>query len=419
MSFCQLHLHTHLGSSLDGIGSSEQYAQKASSLGHKAMAITDHGKMSGVFEHYKSCKKYGIKPIIGVEAYITDNLMSLNEKNKRERTKSYHLNIYAKNVEGYKNLLKLNYFSMKDEEHFYYNNRILLSELIENKNGLIITSGCSNSPINIRIQKGEIEEAKKIFDVLYDEFKEDFYGEIQLNEFSKKNSKEGFQEIINEYILKWSKEKGVKNVLCGDVHYLNKGEDKVQTLSIAIRNKQTINNLTFELESKNLYYHDLKDYIDFNEEFGYNYKKEDIISWCKNTMEVADKVEDDIIKERDRIYLPKITEDDEKELIISSVEGLKRKFNGKVPNEYTKRLKYELDTIIRKGFASYMLLMRDIFTFAKKEKLYYGVGRGSAAGSLVAYSLGVTTIDPIKFGLLFERFVSQSRSPDVCYNYFK
>ena len=421
-SFCQLHLHTHVGSSLDGVASSEDYAQKAKSLGHPALAITEHGKMSSIYEHFTACKKHGIKPIFGVEAYVTNELITINDKGKRERTKAYHINLYAKNKIGYSNLLKLNYLSMSNEEHFYYFNRVLLEEIFQHKEGLMITSGCANSPINFRIREGQLDEAKKIFDRIYDEFGNDFYGEIQLNEFSKANSEEGMQEIINYYIIKWSKEKGMDIVITGDVHYLNPGENNIQTLSIAIRNKQTINNMSFEIESKNLYYHDIKDYIKFNEEFEYGYSESEIIEWAENTIKFADKIEENIISERNRIYLPKLTDDDDKEIVRIAIKKITEKFGkesfDEIPEEYSKRLKYELEVIIRKGFSSYMLVLEDVFNYVKENELYYGVARGSAGGSLVAYALGITSLDPIRFGLLFERFLSAERSPDFVYNYF-
>jgi len=365
---------------LDAIASSEDYAQKARSLGHPALAITEHGKMSSVHEHYMACKKHGIKPIFGVEAYVADELITMNDKGKRERTKAYHINLYAKNKVGYKNLLKLNYISMSDDDHFYYFNRVLLEEIYKHKEGLMITSGCANSPINFRIRQGDLDGAKKIFDRIYDEFGNDFYGEIQMNEFSKANSDDGMQEIINSYIIKWSKEKGMDIIITGDVHYLNPGEGQIQTLSIAIRNKQTINNLTFEIESKNLYYHDIEDYIKFNKEFSYNYNESDILEWAGNTVKFADKIEDNIIEERKRIFLPHMTEDDDREIIKIATKNLMQKFGkdkfNEIPKEYQDRLKLELEVINRKGFSSYMLLLEDVFNHVKEEGLFYGPARG-------------------------------------------
>lgn len=419
-----LHLHTHIGSRLDGIASSEEYAERAKRFGHKALAVTDHGKLSSFFEHQQACKKFDIKPIFGVEQYITDRLVT-NEikagKEKRVRGINYHLILLAKNEIGYKNILKLNYISMKDEEHFYYFNRITLDELIEHKDGIIITTGCMNSPINRRIREGKTEEAKKIFDRLYNEFGEDFYGEIQLNEFSKAKSESGEQELCNAKIIEWSEEKNVTVVTGGDVHYLEKGQDTVQTISIAIRNKTDIDNLSFEIESKNLYFHDLKDYIDFNKDFGYGYTNEQIIKWVSNTDLIANKCNYEI-PERDRIYLPNITEDDDSALITKSIEGLCKIFNVKelkdVSKEYSDQLKKELEIIIRKGFASYLLILEDAFRFAEECAYYRGPSRGSAGGSLVCYALGITTLDPIKYNLIFERFISEARSIDMVYDYY-
>ena len=422
MGFCQTHLHTHIGSQLDAIAGPEEYAEKAYSLGHPALAITEHGKMSSTYEHFLACKKYGLKPIFGVESYVTDELEVYDAKGKRQRTKNYHINLFAKNKVGFSNLLKLNYISMSDDSHFYYTNRLTLDEIIQFKEGLMITTGCGNSPINVRIANDEIEEAKQIFDKLYNEFQDNMFGEVQLNEFTYSNSESGFQEKINEKIIEWSREKGIPIILAGDVHYLNPNEGQIQTLSIAIRNKQTINNLNFEIESKHLYYHDIKDYIDFNTKFGYNYKEKEIIEWCENTMLLANKVENDILEERKRMYIPTITEDDDKNLVKYSMDLLPKKFDLEdfkdLPEEYKKRLKTELEVIIRKGFSSYMLLWKEIFDFVDEKGYYKGVGRGSACGSLVAYALGITTIDPIKFDLLFERFLSQERTKDVVYNYF-
>ncbi len=151
MSYSHLHLHTHMGSTLDGIGSSEQYAKLAKELGHPAIAITDHGKMNGHYEHYLACKKYGIKPIFGVEAYVEFELERteiVKEKEKRVRNKNMHLVLLAKNEIGYHNLLKLNYISNSDERHYYYKNHILLKELFKHKEGIIIGTACMGSPFS-------------------------------------------------------------------------------------------------------------------------------------------------------------------------------------------------------------------------------------------------------------------------------
>lgn len=416
--FTQLHIHTDLGSLLDAIASSESYAEKAYALGHKSLAITDHGKMTGVFAHQQACDKYGIKPIFGVEAYLVDNLVSLDDKDKRIRDKTNHLILLAKNETGYKNLLRLNYMSMKDEEHFYYNNRITQEELFKYGDGLMVGTACLGSKWGRLLRGGREEEAVKLYTEFLDRFKDDFYTEVQLNEltYEMDELKEG-QKTVNDFLIDLANKHGVPIVLTGDVHYLNKGQDELQTISIAIRNKDTIDNLTFELESKHLWYHTEEDYYNFNKEFGYNYPTESIFEWMNNTQIIADKC-NYRIPERNRMYIPRVSENDEETLVKLATASFKEKFGNKPPEEYRKRFSNELEILLRKGFSSYVLILKDVIDFVLKEGYMVAPGRGSAAGSLVLYLLGVTTIDPIKYGLLFERFLSDARCVDVVYNYF-
>jgi DNA polymerase III subunit alpha len=399
----------------------EEYAQKAKSMGHKALAVTDHGKLTAFYEHQLACEKYGIKPIFGVEAYITEKLEVYNEKEKRLRTPNNHIILLAKNETGYKNLLYLNYLSHKDTEHFYYFNRISIDELFEYKDGLIVTTACMKSPFGEKILNDDLEGAELLFKRFKDEFGDDFYTEIQLNEFSKENEENNAQWKINTHLLEFSEKYDVKKIIGGDVHYLNKGDDKLQSISIAIRNKEALNDMSFEIESKNLYYHDVEDFVKFNKEFGYNYKNSDIIEWCHNTVEIADKC-NYLMPKRKRMYLPKLTEDDDYLLIEKAKEGLVKKLKvdsyKEVPEEYKKRLNKEAELVIRKGFSSYMMILWDLFRHLKRVGVFRSSARGSAGGSLLAYSLDITTLDPIKYGLIFERFLSNERTVDYVYNYF-
>ncbi|MFW6225633.1 MAG: hypothetical protein ACOC3V_01575, partial [bacterium] len=210
-------------------------------------------------------------------------------------------------------------------------------------------------------------------------------------------------------------------VLTGDVHYDLTGKDQIQTLAIAIRNRDKIDNLKFQLESKNLYYHDIDDYKKFNEEWEYGYTNEQIEEWCANTVKIADRI-NYLIPERKNLILPILTDDDDAQLIIKSKKGLQKRFNVKnyedIPENYRERLKTELEVILRKGFSSYILILEDIFSFIKEKEILRGPSRGSGGGSLVLYSLDITTLDPIKYGLIFERFLSANRTPDVIYDWF-
>jgi DNA polymerase-3 subunit alpha len=284
-----------------------------------------------------------------------------------------------------------------------------------------VGTGCFANPVISALRKGEVEKAEKVFNTLLDIFKDRFYIEVQLNELNHKVDElnEG-QKTANNFMVGLGKKYGVPVVLTGDVHYLEKGHDKLQTLAIAIRDKTTIDNLQFEFESKELYYHDTKDFLDFNERFGYNYPKESIMEWLKNSEYIAEKCNYQI-PEREKMYLPKISTDDDKTLIEHGKKGLEARFNtswDNIPTEYRKRLEMELEIIIRKGFASYFLIVDEITQFSIKEDIYGRIGRGSVGGSLLAYALGVHNLDPIKYGLLFERFISEQRCPDLVLDYF-
>jgi len=423
MGFSHLHVHTHLGSHLDGIGSSEQYAALAKKYGHKALAITDHGKMNGIYEHHLACKRNGIKPIYGVEMYVEFKLVREDkEKKKRTKNKNMHLVLLAENEIGYKNILKLNYISNKDKEHFYYRNMITIKELFENKEGVIVGTACMASPFATLLRMGKKEESERLFKKFKDELGDNFYVEVQFNEITKKiDELEEGQKTINDWLIHLANKYNVPIVLTGDVHYPEKGQDEIQTLAIAISRGVKLKDLTWELESKNLYYTDLNDFKEFNKRWGYNYKESDIEEWYNNTDKIVEKCNYEI-KERNKMFLPKLTDDDDKALITKSREGLMKRFNvnnwEEIPLEYRKRLTHELEILIRKGFSNYIMILWDIYDYANREGIIYGPGRGSAASSLVLYSLYVTHLDPIEYKLMFERFLSDERSVDVVYDYF-
>jgi len=425
MSYSHLHIHTSIGSMLDGIGSSEQYAALAKEMGHTSLAITDHGKMNGHYEHYLACKKYGIKPIYGVEAYVEFQLERYKEvkgKQKRQRNKNMHLVLLAKNDIGYKNLLKLNYLSNSDTKHYYYKNHITLKELFEHKEGIIVGTACMGSPFaKLYREEGE-EKSEKLFKLFVDNFGDDFYTEIQLNEITHEidNFKEG-QKSVNEWMLKLANKYNVLVVLTGDVHYAKPGMAKIQTLAIAISRGVTLDEMDWELEGKSLFYMDVSDYYKFNKDWDYKYTDTELNEWCNNSQVIANKCNYKF-KERNRLILPSFSNDDDKLLVEESKKGLMEKLNintwDKIPSEYRKRLTKELEILLRKGFASYIMILWDVFNFSKQEEIMRGPARGSGASSLVLYSLDITTLDPIKYKLIFERFLNNERSVDVVFDYW-
>jgi DNA polymerase-3 subunit alpha len=426
-NYTHLHVHTHVGSTLDGIGSSEQYASLAKEMGHTALAITDHGKMNGHYDHFLACKKHGIKPIFGVEAYVEFELERYEEKKgkqKRQRNKNMHLVLLAKNEIGYKNLLKLNYKSNADDKHFYYRNQITIQELFEHKEGIIVGSACMGSPFARLYRDGEegIEKSEKLFKLFVNQFGDDFYAELQMNEITHSidNFEKG-QISVNEWIISLAKKYNVPITLTGDVHYSKPGLDKIQTLAIAISRGVTLDELDWELEGKSLFYMDTPDFHKFSKDWGYDYTTEEIDEWCNNTTLIADKCSYQF-KERNRLILPTLTDNDDSLLIEESKKGLAKKLNvetcEEIPTEYKKRLVKELEILLRKGFASYIMILWDVFNFSKREEIMRGVARGSGGGSLTLYALDITAIDPIYYGLIFERFLSDERSVDVVYDYF-
>lgn len=413
MSFVHLHLHAHLGSRLDGISSSEDYCKKALEYNHPAIAITDHGRLNGIYEHQEVCLKNNIKPIIGMEMYLANELEKYEVsrgKERRVRTRNSHIILLAKNKTGYENLLYLNYLSMKDATHFYYNPRITQEELFEHSEGIVVGTACLANPFISLLRGGKVREAVSRFSKYVNVFKDDFFVELQINELTHSIDELNLgQKTANDFMIRLANKFGIPIVFTGDVHYAEQGQDKLQTLSIAIRDKATIDNLQFELESKELFYHDVKDFIDFNERWRYGYSKDDIFSWCHNTKIIADKC-DFLIPKRKRLHLPKTSENDDKKLINFSMEGLRDKFKveeyKEVPKEYRKRLEMELEVIMRKGFSSYCLILEDIYKYADNEKIYKGPARGCfTKNNLVKMSDGsYKKISMVKVGdLVFSR----------------
>lgn len=416
-------LHQHSVYSLyDGLGRPVDYVKKAVEYGHKAMAITDHGRMGGLIDHRDECLKNGIKPITGIEAYVTNLLVTLDgDKRKRKRTKNNHVILLAKNKIGYQNLLKLNYLSNVDENHFYYNPRISFEELFENSEGIICGTACLASAFSNLLKLDRMEQADEMFLRYLEVFKDNLYAEIQLNEV---NTDEGGylkrgQITYNNWLIERATRNGVPIVVSGDVHYAEKTGWKVQELSFNLRGEKEADE---EFVCKSLYYHNSDDFIRFNKEFGYNYPEADLKSWISNSCYIADKI-DFIIPERDRMILPRMAYDEEETLVKKIKVGLCEHFKTEtfeeIPKEYLDRVNTEITLIMKKGISRYFLIIEDICNYADRESISRNAGRGSVGGSLVACALGITKwcLDPIKNNLLFERFISETRLPDAIIDY--
>lgn len=421
-----LHLHTQY-SLLDGVSKAEEYVKLAKEYGHPAMAITDHGNLSGTFEFWKKCKAGGVKPIIGMEAYVNDKQGDFEEK-KYEGGNS-HQSILVMNNDGYVNLNRLAYRSY--DEGFYKRGRIKTEWLFEHKSGLFITTSCAVSNMSKLVREGKESEAEEYLKSLMREFGDNMAAELQFNEFDG-------QKIYNNWLLKMIKKYSLMPILTNDVHYAFKEDAELQDTLIAINQHSKLGQ-AFKLNTRNLYYANADDFHEFNKKFGFNYPEKFIDLCLDNTLKVAEKCnfEFETGKEKYPRYeaSPEVFDyfktNDTKEIITRlSNAKLKQKINKyketgivqvtpEKEKEYYDRLKYELEVIDSKHMLDYFLVNWEIVKFCKDNDVSTGPGRGSAAGSLLSWALDITKIDPIRFNLYFERFLNPTRKslPDLDIDY--
>ena len=419
MSFTHLHVHSYY-SLMDGLNSPAELAQAAKDAGQEYLAITDHGTLSSHREMQIACKEIGIKPILGVEAYIspTDRFDRSSKTDKSIQAYN-HIILLAKNKKGLTNINTLQEIAWN--EGFYHKPRIDREVLNEYHEGIIVLSGCLNGIVSKAIEKQEFSEAKLLLKNFKQTFGEDFYVEVQSH-----NPKE-----INEKLLELADELGIKAVATGDAHFA-KGEDKVLEEAMLIlstspkadkeadfdmsRNmKNMIDRFNYLYPDRRISFQNYNLFIQTREEIEADFKKAGInrTDIFDNTMEVASKIgEYDFYQGLDLLPVPKTDADDKLSQMAS--EGLKR-LNLDKDKVYIDRLNEELEIIKSKSFASYFLVVADMINWAKTNNIMVGPGRGSAAGSLVCYSLGITDVDPIEYDLLFFRFINPERNdfPDI------
>ena len=409
MSFVHLHNHTHY-SLLDAMTIPEQLVIAAKENGHPAVALSDHGVMFGTVEFYKAAKKHGIKPIIGMEAYIANGSRHDKDAMKAgvKRKNYYHILLHAKNEVGYKNLVKLT--SYAHTEGFYYKPRIDKELLEKHKEGLICTSACMGSMVNQHLLDGNIELAYEEAKFYKELFGDDFYVEIQ-NHFLEKD------KMILEHAPKMAKMFDAKLVATNDIHYLKREHAIAHNVLLHIRDTSAAN--AGKTDIHKLRYGKDQFYYKSTEEMQELFK--DHPEAISNTLEVADKCNFEL--QLGKIFMPsyEIPKESKAETLEAYLEELtiemlaKRFDDGIIPDEYMERAKYELGVINDMGFPGYFLIVYDFINAARERNVPVGPGRGSAAGSLVAYALKITNVDPIKYDLLFERFLNPERvsMPDV------
>jgi DNA polymerase-3 subunit alpha len=395
--FVHLHVHTNY-SLLDGACDMDKLAKRLSELGMESVAITDHGVMYGVVDFYKTMRSYGIKPIIGCELYMAERTMQDREPGIDEE--QYHLVLLAKDNRGYKNLMKL--VSLGFTDGFYYKPRIDMSLLQKYSQGLIALSACLAGKIPTLLLKGNYEEARKTaLDFRQIFGSENFFLEVQDHGILDQ------RKIIND-LIRLSEETGIPLVATNDVHYIQKGDASVQDALLCIQTGKTLedeNRMKFETSE---FY--LKSSDEMKERFSY------IANAIENTISIAKRCNVEL--DFDTIHLPSFkvpdnfTQDEYLEKLC--YEGLKERYSNVTP-EIKQRLDYELTTIKKMGYSSYFLIVWDFINYARQNNIMVGPGRGSAAGSLVAYCLYITNIDPLKYNLLFERFLNPERisMPDI------
>lgn len=407
--FVPLHLHTEY-SLLDGAIKIEELIEQASSYKMPAVAITDHGNLFGVIEFYKKATKKGIKPIIGCETYVAPNSRFDRSKTNLDglsEEASFHLILLAKDSNGYKNLTSL--VSKAYLEGFYYKPRIDKDLLEQYSGGLIGLSSCLKGEVPYYLQHGQIEKARKAA-LQYKHIlgPENFFLEIQHNGMPE-------QEDVNKKLIELSQELHIPLVATNDCHYLKKEDAKAHDILLCIQTGKTVKDTKRMRMSTDEFYFKSPDEM--------KHAFREIPDAILNTRMIAERCKLDFILGRN--LLPKyelpngISPDSFLEDL--AMNGLRAKFKGDPPDDYLKRLKMELQVIKKMGYSSYFLIVWDFISYARKNRIPIGPGRGSAAGSLVAYCLDITEIDPIKYNLLFERFLNPERisMPDIDVDFCK
>jgi len=419
MSFTHLHVHSYY-SLMDGLNSPKELCQAALDAGQTAIAITDHGTLSSHRDMQIAAKELGIKPILGVEAYIspTDRFDRSSKTDKSIQAYN-HIILLAKNKKGLENINTLQELAWN--EGFYHKPRIDREVLNDYSEGIIVLSGCLNGLISKAIDKGNMEEAELLLKGFKQTFGQDFYVEVQSH-----NPME-----INSALLELADKLKIKAVATGDAHFA-KEEDRILEEALLIlstspkfdkdadfdmsRNmKNMLDRFNYLYPDRRISFQDMNLFIQTRSEIESDFNKAGIsrTDIYENTMEIANKIgEYDFNQGLDLLPVPK-TDADEKlrELAYRGLERLQKASD----DVYLARVEEELSVIASKNFASYFLVIADMINWAKENNIKVGPGRGSAAGSLVCYSLGITDVDPIKYDLLFFRFINPERNdfPDI------
>ncbi|KPJ50531.1 hypothetical protein AMJ40_02695 [candidate division TA06 bacterium DG_26] len=400
--FVHLHVHTDY-SLLDGACKIDELLQVARSYKLPALAITDHGNLFGAIEFYKKAKKAGIKPIIGCEVYLAAGSRKDRRSVAGVPESSFHLTLLCKDMQGYKNLMKLSTIAYL--EGFYYRPRVDKEVLSQHSEGLIALSGCLKGEIPFYILRGEEEKATRALHEYLEIFgKENFYLEL-MNLMLNENL------ICQTELIKLSQRFKVGVAATNDCHYIRKEDAKAHDILLCIQTGKELDDPNrMRFKTQEVYF---KSPAEMETLFG------DIQDALHSTVEISERCNLMLDIPASRVYLPRPIlptgfEDPHTYLTDLVKKGVEKRY-GSLPEEVEARAAYELDIIAKMGYAGYFLIVKDIVDFANKNAIPVGPGRGSAVGSLVLYALGITQIDPLRYGLLFERFLNPERRtmPDI------
>ncbi len=399
--FTHLHNHTYF-SLLDGACRIPDLVDTAKKFGMKALAITDHGNMFGVISFYKETMKAGIKPIIGMEAYVAPQSRTDKTGGKADGETAFHLILLARNMDGYRNLMKLS--SIGYLEGFYYKPRIDKEVLQKHSDGLIVLSSCIKGEIPYKLIHDDYQGAIDVASFYKELFGENFYLEIQDHGIEEeKKAAKGLIEI--------SKQLDVPIVATNDTHYLKKEHYEAHDVLLCLQTNKDIDDPNrMRFKSNQIYFKSPDEMLTLFKEIP------DVLS---RSMEIAEKCH--LVLDFDTLHLPsfQIPENEDaysldEYLEKKSYKGIRLRFQTISP-EIDQRLQHELSVIKKMGYAGYFLIVMDFIQHAREKNIPVGPGRGSAAGSLVSYALGITNVDPLKYGLIFERFLNPERisMPDI------
>jgi len=404
MRFTHLHVHSHY-SLLDGLAKIDDLVAKTKELGMNSLALTDHGALYGAVEFFQKAKKAGIKPIIGCEIYVASG--SMNNKTSAPDNKRYHLTVLVKNAIGYKNLVQL--ITKAHLEGFYYKPRVDKNLLRQYAEGLICLSGCRNSEISHFLAINQLENAETAALEYQNIFsKDNFFIELQPHFFSDNKNPDIFFKTAD-----FAKKLKIPLAATNDVHYISKEDEDYHDVLLAVGTGNKISDANrLSVKGVNLSLKSAEEMAEFFKDFP---------EAIENTAKISDAVDFEFELGKTQFPHFELPENETAENYLEklAILGLQKRFEYKslneAPEELSSRFNFEIEVIKKTGFASYILIVWDIVNWAKSQDIAVGPGRGSAAGSLISYLIGITNIDPIKYALLFERFLNPDRiaPPDI------